>query len=128
ERRTDALLKKMDELELQKSELEEQLRSAELAQAHIPTKQEIMDWFDKLKKVDGAENALQKQVINTFVHKVFLWDEKAIIVLTLNNTQETVTFEQIRDYESLAEEKQKPLTEISASGSCYKGFGSPDWT
>ncbi|MBQ8195813.1 MAG: recombinase family protein [Oscillospiraceae bacterium] len=127
ERRTDALLKKMDELELQKSELEEQLRSAELAQAHIPTKQEIIDWFDKLKKVDGAENALQKQVINTFVHKVFLWDEKAIIVLTLNNTQETVTFEQIRDYESLAEEKQKPLTS-TASGSCYECFGTGDRT
>ena len=103
ERKTDMLLKKYDELELQRSELIEQLNSAELAQAHIPTRAEIINWFDRLQKIDGCENSLQRQVIRTFVHKVFLWDDHAVIVLTLNNTQETITFEQIRDFEALSE-------------------------
>ena len=106
ERKTDMLLKKYDELELQRYELIEQLNSAELAQAHIPTRAEIINWFDRLQKIDGCENSLQRQVIRTFVHKVFLWDDHAVIVLTLNNTQETITFEQIRDFETLSEETQ----------------------
>lgn len=127
-RKTDMLLKKYDELELQRSELIEQLNSAELAQAHIPTRAEIINWFDRLQKIDGCENSLQRQVIRTFVHKVFLWDDHAVIVLTLNNTQETITFEQIGDFEALSEETQKPLPDYAESGSCKVRFGSPDWT
>lgn len=127
-RKTDMLLKKYDELELQRSELIEQLNSAELAQAHIPTRAEIINWFDRLQKIDGCENSLQRQVIRTFVHKVFLWDDHAVIVLTLNNTQETITFEQIGDFEALSEETQEPLSDESESGSCNIEFGSPDWT
>ena len=128
ERKTDMLLKKYDELELQRYELIEQLNSAELAQAHIPTRAEIINWFDRLQKIDGCETSLQRQVIRTFVHKVFLWDDHAVIVLTLNNTQETITFEQIRDFETLSEETQKPLPDNAESGSCKVRFGSPDWT
>ena len=72
EKKSDSLMKKLDEFELRKSELEEQLRSAELAQAHIPTKREIIEWFDRLSNVDGCENSLQRQVIHTFVKEVFL--------------------------------------------------------
>lgn len=128
ERKTDMLLKKYDELQLQRSELIEQLNSAELAQAHIPTRAEIINWFNRLQKIDGCENSLQRQVIRTFVHKVFLWDDHAVIVLTLNNTQETVTFEEIREFEQLSEETQKPLPDSTESGSCSIEFGSPDWT
>ena len=129
ERKTNMLLKKYDKLELQRSELIEQLlNSAELAQAHIPTRGEIINWFDRLQKIDGCDNSLQRQVIRTFVHKVFLWDDHAVIVLTLNNTQETVTFEEIRNFEALSEETQKPLPDYAESGSCRFEFGSPDWT
>ena len=121
-------MKKLDELELRKSELEEQLRSAELAQSHIPTKREIIEWFDRLSNVDGCENSLQRQVIHTFVKEVFLWDNHAVIVLTLNNTQETVTFEEIREFEQFSDETQEPLSDESESGSCSIEFGSPDWT
>ena len=60
--------------------------------------------------------------------EVFLWDDHAIIVLTLNNTQETVTFEEIREFEQLSEETQEPLPDESESGSFKIRFGSPDWT
>ncbi len=125
ERKTDALLEKMDNLELQKSELEEQLYSARLTAKHIPTRKEIVEWFAKLKAVDECKSSLHRQVIGTFVHKVFLWNEKAVIVLTLANTEETVAFEHIREWEQLAEETQKTLTDTSASGSCNLETGSP---
>ena len=122
EKKSDSLMKKLDELELRKSELEEQLRSAELAQSHIPTKREIIEWFDRLSNVDGCENSLQRQVIHTFVKEVFLWDNHAVIVLTLNNTQETVTFEEIREFEQFSDETQEPLPDESESGSCNIRF------
>ncbi len=124
--KTDALLEKMDNLELQKSELEEQLYSARLAQKHIPSREEIIEWFAKLKSVEETKTSLQRQVIRTFVHKVYLWDEKAVIVLTLANTQETVAFEHIRDWEMLREETQEPPAEKPASGSCKSETGSPN--
>ena len=128
EKKSDSLMKKLDELELRKSELEEQLRSAELAQSHIPTKRDIIEWFDRLSNVDGCENSLQRQVIHAFVKEVFLWDDHAVIVLTLNNTQEAVTFEEILEFEQFSDETQEPLSDESESGSCSIEFGSPDWT
>ena len=52
----------------------------------------------------------------------------AVIVLTLNNTQEAVTFEEIREFEQFSDETQEPLSDESESGSCSIEFGSPDWT
>ena len=78
--------------------------------------------------MDGCENSLQRQVIHTFVKEVFLWDDHAVIVLTLNNTQEAVTFEEIREFEQFSDETQEPLSDESESGSCSIEFGSPDWT
>ena len=134
ERKTDMLLKKYDELELQRSKLKEQLNSAELAQAHIPTRAEIINWFDRLQKNDGCENSLQRQDIRIFVHKVFLWDDHAVIVLTLNNTKETVTFGKIREFEQLSEEHRKRknrsqtmLKAVLVDLNRFE-FGSPDWT
>lgn len=111
------LLEKFDNIELQISELEEELRSAEIAGRHIPSRDEIVEWFGKLKNCDECSESLMKQVINTFVHKVFLWDDKAVIVLTLANTEKTVTFEQIREWEML-----------KSDSSCNNDIGSPCWT
>ena len=44
----------------------------------------------------------------------------------MNNTQETVTFEEIREFEQLSDETQEPLPDESESGSCNIEFGSPD--
>lgn len=48
-----------------------------------------------------------------------------MIVLTLNTTQETVTFEVIREFEQFSDETQEPLQDESESGSCNIRFGSP---
>lgn len=117
ERKTDALLQKMDDLELQKSELQEQLYSAKLTAAHIPSKKEIIDWFERLQTAFDENMNVAKQVLATFVKSVYLWDDKAVIELTLSNTTKTVTFEQIREFEML-----------SNDGSCNSSSGSPYWT
>lgn len=49
-------------------------------------------------------------------------EHHAVIVLTLNNTQETVTFEEIREFELLSDETQEPLPDESESGSCNIRF------
>ena len=70
-----------------------------------------------------------RQVLNTFVQKVFLWDDKALIVLSLYNTSETVEFEDIREWEKLAEENPEityePLPDKSENGSFMNINGSP---
>lgn len=126
DRKSDSLLEKLDDLELQKSELQEEINSAKLAAAHTPTKNEIINWFKRLRAAE-EENAgcATKQILNTFVHKVFLWNDKALIVLTLGNTEANITFEQIREWEEMAEETQKPLSDFSESGSCKCDTGSP---
>lgn len=117
EKKSDALMKKLDELELQKSELEEQLYSAKLTAAHLPSRAQIIDWFKRLEQAAEEGKNVARQVIKTFVDRVYLRDDKAVIVLTLPNTQETVTFEQIRECEML-----------SGDGSCNISLGSPYWT
>lgn len=132
EHKTQALLDKMDNLELQKSELEEELYSAKLTAAHIPSKKEIMNWFEKLRAADGTGDALIRQVLNTFVQKVYLWDTKVLIVLSLSNTSKNIEFEDIREWEKLAEENPdityKPLTDETVNGSFKNEIGSPLFT
>lgn len=129
EHKTQALLDKLDNLELQKSELEEELYSAKLTSAHIPSREEIMRWFEKLRAAEGTSDSLMRQVLNTFVQKVFLWDDKVLIVLSLYNTSETVEFEDIREWEKLAEENPEityePLPDSNGNGSFMNMNGSP---
>ena len=66
--------------------------------------------------IDGCENSIQRRVILAFVHKVSLWNTHTVITLPLNNTQETVTFEEIREFEQLSVETQKPLPDCAESG------------
>lgn len=131
EHKTQALLDKLDNLELQKSELEEELYSAKLTSAHIPTREEIMQWFEKLRAAESASDSLMRQVLNTFVQKVFLWDDKVLIVLSLYNTSETVEFEDIREWEKLAEENPEityePLPDSNGNGSFMNMNGSPTY-
>lgn len=69
-----------------------------------------------------GNGSLQCQVIHTFVKEVILWDDHVVIFLTLNNTQETVTFEEIRKFKKLSNETQEPLPDESESGSCSIEF------
>ena len=132
EHKTQALLDKLDNLELQKSELEEELYSAKLTSAHIPTRAEIVRWFERLRAAESASDSLMRQVLNTFVQKVFLWDDKVLIVLSLYNTSETVEFEDIREWEKLAEENPEityeQLPDSNGNGSFMNMNGSCYWT
>ena len=72
-----------------------------------------------------STNRLQSlHLISDSVKNLFAF----VNVLTLYNTQETVTFEEIKGFEQLSEETQKPLSDYAESGSCGIEFGSPDWT
>lgn len=124
-----SLVSRLDDYELQKEELEEELYSAKIAAAHIPTREEIIDWFKRLRSANNCSDSLMRQVLNTFVQKVFLWDDKALIVLSLYNTSETVEFEDIREWESMASEDPEityePLPDKSENGSFKNEIGSP---
>lgn len=76
--------------------------------------------FKDIEIEGGCPSLIDKETFDR-VQEVFLWDDHAVKVLTLNNTQETVTFEEIREFEQLSEETQetqKPLSDYAESGSC----------
>lgn len=114
ERKTDTLLKKMDELELQKSEIEEELFSAKIAEKHIPSKSEIKAWLSALQATDEEGKANIKQILKTFVQKVYLWNDKAVIVFSFGDQTE-INLEDIK----------KTLPEDSESVSYNSDIGSP---
>ena len=106
ERKTPALLQKLDELEYQRGEIEEELTAARITAAHIPSRAEIIDWFKRLRAADSLNDNVIKLVISAFVYKVFLYDDRAVIALTLRDTKKTVEFGDIR--EALKEENETP--------------------
>lgn len=118
ERKTDALLEKMDNLELQRSELQEELTTAKIASTHIPSEKEILKWFAQIEKLELCSEETQEFILQTFVNKVYVWNDKAVIALNLPGTQTAVTFEEIRKYEALADD----------GGSFKSEFGSRYWT
>ncbi len=94
-----ALLSKLENLELQKDEIEAELEQARITARHIPTHEYMVDWLTRFQTLDICEESLQYHIINIFVNRIYLWDDKMTVIFNLKNTSETVTFEEIRDFE-----------------------------
>lgn len=95
---TPTTKQRMDELEQRRAELEDAIEIANLAQPNI-TKEQVIFWLENLKGFPEPE--FQKQVIETFVNAVYLYDDHVKIAYNYTkNGMGTVDFEFIKDTES----------------------------
>ena len=100
----------LEALEKQKKELVIQIAKEEAARPTI-TKEHILFWFKKLKKLEIRKIEHRRRPINIFVNSVYLYDDKLVITFNYKDGTKTVNFEKIKNSTSSSVMKNKGAPE-----------------
>jgi hypothetical protein len=110
----DATKKRMDELEARRTELKIQIAKEELSKP-LATKEEIVCWLQHFRTFDTNKFEHRRRFIDTFVNRIFLYDDKMVITFNYNKGTKTVTFEDIKVSNILS------VSNIASTGEPYWG-------
>ena len=104
---------RMDELEKQKEELNASLIRAQMEQP-VFTKEEIVKWISRFKYGNVHDKAYQKEIIDTFLNSVYVYEDKIVFTYNFRDHAETVTLDEIEyafcsDVHKSTPPKKKPL-------------------
>ena len=102
---TRSTKERLDALEAAQEELENKIACEKLAKPRI-TEEQLRFFLEKFRKMDVANQAQRKMLIDTFVNAIFLYDDKVVLTYNFHEGTETISFEELQK-----------VTEAGASGS-----------
>ena len=102
---TRSTKERLDALEAAQDELENKIACEKLAKPRI-TEEQFRFFLEKFRKMDVANQAQRKMLIDTFVNAIFLYDDKVVLTYNFHEGAETISFEELQK-----------VTEAGASGS-----------
>lgn len=73
-----SLMEKLAALEAEEADLADQLAVAEVKRSHIP-EHLLRGWLESFRAGDAEDAAFRKRLLETFVHKVKLWNDHIVI-------------------------------------------------
>ena len=91
---TPTTKERMEELERQKEELNISLIRAQMAQP-VFTKEEIVKWISRFKYGNINDKAYQREMIDTFLNAVYVYEDKIVFTYNFRDHAETVTLDEI---------------------------------
>jgi hypothetical protein len=91
---TPTTKERMEELERQKEELNISLIRAQMAQP-VFTKEEIVKWISRFKYGNINDKAYQREMIDTFLNSVYVYNDKIVFTYNFRDHAETVTLDEI---------------------------------
>lgn len=99
----DATKKRMDELDAQRAEIETELSELELVRSLLLTRDQIMYFLCAMRDKDIKDPACQKQLIDTFVNSIFVYDDKITITFNYSGDNRTVTLTEVDSFNTEGE-------------------------
>lgn len=110
---TRSTKERLDALEAAQDELENKIACEKLAKPRI-TEEQLRFFLEKFRKMDVANQAQRKMLIDTFVNAIFLYDDKVVLTYNFHEGTETISFEELQK-----------VTEAGASGSDLVSSAAP---
>jgi len=100
---TDSTKQRLEELEADKKELETNIAIEEL-QKPMLTKDQILFWLYKFRKLDVTEFESRRRLVDSFVNSIVVYDDYILINFNYKDGTKTVSFKDIEssDLSSLA--------------------------
>ena len=83
--------KRMEELDKQREEIEAELSELELTHSFHLTKDQILYFLCAMRDKNIKDPICQKQLIDTFVNAVFVYDDKIVLTFNYSGDNRTVT-------------------------------------
>ena len=116
---TPTTKQRLDELEARKEALNTSILEEELKKP-VLTREWIRFWLEKFRKGDVGSTEHQRQIIDTFVNSVYVFDDRVVLNFNFTDDAKTVTREEVLGSSAVdnAPPKQKPLTKVRGSFLC----------
>lgn len=117
----DATKKRIDELEARKAEIEVQIAKEEIAKPKL-TRDQVCCYLYHFRTFDTNNFEHRRRFIETFINRIFLYDDKIVITFNYQNGTKTVTFAELEASGILSElaENGEPLKPLKTL--CFQGF------
>lgn len=84
----------LEELETQRDSLKASILQLQLERRKF-TKEEIVEWISKYKYGNIDDPDYRKEIIDTFVNSVFVYDDKLVLTYNYKDGSETLTLQEI---------------------------------
>ena len=110
------IMERMRQLELQRVEAETELSKLRIQQKIKISEKEVTAWLRTFSKGDLFDMDFRKQIIDTFINSVYLYDNKVVIFYNIKEGRMTCGIEQISDLDEKIEADQSCSTLTGESG------------
>ena len=117
---TPTTKQRLDELEARKEALNTSILEEELKKP-VLTREWIRFWLEKFRKGDVGSTEHQRQIIDTFVNSVYVFDDRVVLNFNFTDDAKTVTREEVLG--SSAVDNAPPYSSCPNPILCEKGFG-----
>ena len=91
---TETIKECLEDLEAQRDSLKASILQLQLERRKF-TKEEIVEWISKYKYGNINDLDYRKEIIDTFVNSVFVYDDKLILTYNYKDGTETLTLQEI---------------------------------
>ena len=100
---TSSTKKRLDELEESKSSLEVQILQEEIRKP-VLTRQQILFWLHRFRKMDISNLEHRQRLIDTFVNAIYVYEDKIILTFNYKEGTKTISLDEINgsDLDSIA--------------------------
>ena len=108
---TPTTKQRLDELEARKEALNTSILEEELKKP-VLTREWMRFWFEKFRKGDMRDMEHQRQIIDTFVNSVYVFDDRVVLNFNFTDDSKTISREEVLGSSAVdnAPPKQEPLT------------------
>ena len=116
---------KIDELELQQTDLEIDVAKLKVANGIRYTKEHIEAWLKSFCKGDIFDLEFRQRIIDVFINSVYVYDDKVVIYYNVKEGKQISYIEMI---DSLDEKSEQDENSTVLPCSDFKSFGGPSGT
>ena len=92
---TASTKERLEKLEMQREELKLSILQAQMARPRY-TKEQVVSWISRFKYGNVDDPQYQKQIIDTFINSIYVFDDKLAFTYNFKDGTETITLAEIQ--------------------------------
>ena len=92
---TSSTKERLEKLEMQREELKLSILQAQMARPRY-TKEQVVSWISRFKYGNVDDPQYQKQIIDTFINSIYVFDDKLVFTYNFKDGTETITLAEIQ--------------------------------
>lgn len=96
----DSVKERLEALEAEKKDFAQQIVEEENNQPPMLTKEQVLFWFARMRKLDTKILSHKRRLIDSFINAIYLYDDRAVFTFNFKDGSKTVTLEDLDESDS----------------------------